>query len=365
MFTLAGYLLAESRAPMRLVEVFDALFGRVRGGAALVTVFVCTFFTAFTGASGVTILALGGLLLPLLNSAGYRPKDALALVTSSGLPGVILMPALPLLLYAIVARVSIEEMFLGGLLPALLMITVVSVWGVRRQPARQTPVAPYSWPRARSALYAAKWELILPAAPLGALATGIATPVEAAAVTALYAFILVVFVHGDLRLVRDVPRVVAECGLLVGGILLILGVAMAFTNYLVDAEVPERLITWVRHAIGSPWSFLLALNGVLLVAGCFMDIYTAIIVLAPLVAPLGAAFGVHPVHLGIVFLANLEIGYLTPPVGMNLFFAAYRFGKPITEVFSAVLPLFTALATALLLLTYVPWLSTTIPSLLR
>jgi tripartite ATP-independent transporter DctM subunit len=278
---------------------------------------------------------------------------------------VILMPALPLLLYAIVARVSIEEMFLGGLLPSLLMIAVVSVWGIQRQPRRQAVGAPFSWQRARSALLTAKWELILPAAPLGALATGIATPVEAAAVTALYAFILVVFVHRDLGLVRDVPRVVAECGLLVGGVLLVLGVALAFTNYLVDAEVPDRLITWVRQAIGSPWTFLLALNVVLLAAGCFMDIYTAIIVLAPLVAPLGAAFGVHPVHLGIVFLANLEIGYLTPPVGMNLFFAAYRFGKPIAEVFIAVLPLFAVLGMALLLVTYVPWLSTALPSLLR
>lgn len=365
MFTLAGYLLAESRAPARLVEVFDALFGRVRGGAALVTVFVCTFFTAFTGASGVTILALGGLVMPLLASAGYRPKDALALITGSGLPGVILMPALPLLLYAIVARVGIEEMFLGGLLPSLIMIAVVSVWGIQRQPRRVAPAVPFSWPRARSALWAAKWELILPAAPLGALATGIATPVEAAAVTALYAFILVAFVHRDLGLVRDVPRVVAECGLLVGGVLLVLGVALAFTNYLVDAEVPDRLITWVRQAIDSPWMFLLALNVVLLGAGCFMDIYTAIIVLAPLVAPLGAAFGVHPVHLGVVFLANLEIGYLTPPVGMNLFFAAYRFGKPIAEVFLAVLPLFIVLGMALLLLTYVPWFSTVLPSLLR
>jgi tripartite ATP-independent transporter DctM subunit len=358
MFTLAGYLLAESRAPGRLVELFDALFGRLRGGAAIVTVLACTFFTCFTGASGVTILALGGLVMPLLGAAGYKPKDALALVTGAGLPGVILMPALPLLLYAIVARVSIEDMFLGGLLPAALMLAIVGAWGVWRQPRAATRGAPLSWRRVRTAALAAKWELSLPIVPILALASGLATPVEAAAVTALYAFVIVTFVHRDLGLRRDVPRVMTECGLLIGGILLVLGVALGLTNYLVDAEVPDRLVEWVRGAIASPWAFLLALNVVLLAAGCVMDIYTAIVVLAPLVTPLGLAYGIHPVHLGIVFLANLELGYLSPPVGMNLFFASYRFGKPIAEVFRAVLPLFLAIGLALLAVTYLPWLST-------
>lgn len=362
MFTLAGYLLAESRAPARLVEVFDALFGRLRGGAALVTVCACTFFTAFTGASGVTILALGGLVMPLLISTGYREKDALALVTGAGLPGVILMPALPLLLYAIVARVSIEDMFLGGLLPALLMIAVVSAWGVRREPRSAVKRGQFSWARARTALFAAKWELSLPVVPISTLAMGLVTPVEAAAVTALYAFIIVALIQRDLGLVRDIPRVVAECGLLVGGILLVLGVALGFTNYLVDAQVPDRLVDWAQQTVEHRWTFLLALNGVLLIAGCVMDIYTAIVVLAPLVVPLGLAFGVHPVHLGIIFLANLELGYLTPPLGMNLFFASYRFGKPIATLFVAVLPLIAALAVALLLVTYVPWISTALVS---
>jgi tripartite ATP-independent transporter DctM subunit len=358
MFTLAGYLLAESRSPARLVELFDAFFGRVRGGAALVAVLACTFFTCFTGASGVTILALGGLVMPLLASAGYRPRDALGLVTGAGLPGVILMPALPLLLYAIVARVAIEDMFVGGLLPALLMFAVVAAWGVWRQPRQPVRQGGISWPRVRAALKAAKWELSLPLAPVAALASGLATPVEAAAVTALYALVIVVLVHRDLHVARDLPRVIAECGLLVGGILLVLGVALSLTNYMVDAEVPERLVQWVRQTIDSRWLFLLALNAVLLAAGCVMDIYTAIVVLAPLVTPLGVAYGVHPVHLGIVFLANLELGYLTPPVGMNLFFSAYRFGRPIGEVFRAVLPLAGALAAALLVLTFWPALST-------
>jgi tripartite ATP-independent transporter DctM subunit len=365
MFTLAGYLLAESRSPGRLVALFDALFGRLRGGAALVTVLACTFFTSFTGASGVTILALGGLVMPMLASAGYRPRDALGLVTGAGLPGVILMPALPLLLYAIVARVGIEDMFFGGLLPAMLMLGVVAAWGVWRQPRRAAGGMPFSWQRVRAALRAAKWELSLPVAPIAALASGIATPVEAAAVTALYALVIVAFVHRDLHLLRDLPRVIAECGLLVGGILLVLGVALSLTNYMVDAEVPDRLVQWVRQSIDSRWAFLLALNAVLLAAGCVMDIYTAIVVLAPLVTPLGLAYGVHPVHLGIVFLANLELGYLTPPVGMNLFFSAYRFGRPIAEVFRAVLPLLAALAAALAVVTYWPWLSTGLPAILK
>jgi tripartite ATP-independent transporter DctM subunit len=363
MFTLAGYLLAEGRAPARLIEVFDALFGRFRGGAAVVTVLACTFFSCFTGASGVTILALGGLVMPLLARAGYAPKPALGLVTAAGLPGVLLMPALPLILYAIVARVSIEDMFLGGALPALLMIGIVVVWGVARQPRATGPRPAFDARRARAAIAAAKWELALPVVPIGALAAGLATPVEAAALTAAYAFAITTLVHRDLGVLRDLPRVVAECGLMVGGILLVLGVALGLTNYMVDAQVPERMAEWVKQAIDSRVAFLLALNALLLLAGCVMDVFTAIVVLAPLVTPIGLAYGVHPVHLGIVFLANLELGYLTPPVGMNLFFASYRFGKPVMAVFRAVAPLFLALAVGLLVVTYVPWLSTFLPAL--
>jgi len=363
MFTLAGYLLAESGAPRRLVDVFDALVGRMRGGAAIVTVLACTFFTCFTGASGVTILALGGLVMPLLTSAGYASKRALGLVTGAGLPGVLLMPALPLILYAIVARVSIEDMFLGGALPALLMAGIIAAWGISRQPASFGPAQRFDAQRASRALAAAKWELSLPVVPVAALASGLATPVEAAALTAAYAFVITSCIHRDLRPLRDLPRVVAECGLMVGGILLILGVALGLTNYLVDAQIPEHMVAWVKQTIESRIVFLLALNALLIFAGCVMDIFTAIVVLAPLVTPIGIAFGVHPVHLGIVFLANLELGYLTPPVGMNLFFASYRFGRPVTEVFRAVAPLFAALAAGLLAITYLPWLSTFLPAL--
>jgi len=363
MFTLAGYLLAESGAPQRLVAVFDSLFGRLRGGAAIVTILACTFFTCFTGASGVTILALGGLVMPLLVGAGFQPRHGLGLVTGAGLPGVLLMPALPLILYAIVARVGIEEMFLGGALPALLMLAIVLAWGIARQPAPRAARDPFDPRRARKAFAAAKWELSLPLVPIVSLASGLATPVEAAALTAGYAFFVTSVVHRDLKLVRDLPRVVAECGLMIGGILLILGVALGLTNYLVDAQVPSRLVAWVTQTIDSPILFLLALNVLLLAAGCVMDIFTAIVVLAPLVTPIGLAYGVHPVHLGIIFLANLELGYLTPPVGMNLFFASYRFGRPVMEVFRAVAPLFFALAVGVLIVTYVPFLSTGLLSL--
>jgi len=296
--------------------------------------------------------------MPLLAGAGYSNKNALGLVTGAGLPGVLLMPALPLILYAIVARVGIEDMFLGGALPALLMLGIVLAWGIARQPAMRAAHRPFDARRTRAALLAAKWELGLPLVPIVSLASGLATPVEAAALTAAYAFFVTSVVHRDLKFRGELPRVVAECGLMVGGILLILGVALGLTNYLVDAQVPDRLVGWVTGAIDSPIVFLLALNLLLLAAGCVMDIFTAIVVLAPLITPIGLAYGVHPVHLGIIFLANLELGYLTPPVGMNLFFASYRFNRPVLEVFRAVAPLFFALAVGLLIITYLPWLST-------
>ena len=357
LFTIAGYLLAEGGAPRRFVEVFDALFGRVRGGPAIATVVACTFFTSFTGASGATVLALGGLVLPLLLSNGYSERSALGLATAAGLPGTLLMPALPLILYAIVARVDIRDMFLGGLLPSLLMVAIVAAWGVSQRPRQPIDAKPFDWGRVRNALADAKWELGVPLVAVASLGSGYATPVESAALTAIYVFIVTVFVRRDLTLRRDAPRVIAECGLIVGGILLVMGVALGLTDLLVDAQVPERLVAWASDTAGSKTVFLLALNLFLLLAGCLIEIYPAIIVLAPLVTQLGPAFDVHPVHLGIIFLANMELGYLTPLVGLNLFFASYRFGKPIGVIFRAVLPLFFALAVGVLLITYIPWLS--------
>ena len=313
LFTLAGYFLAEGGAPKRLIEVFQALFGQLRTGAVFVTVMVCVFFTCFTGASGVTILALGGLLMPLLLSARCSDASALGLVTGGGLPGVLLAPSLPLILYAIVAQVPLEQMFLGGILPAMVMTGLILWWGSRHSPGQRGKARRIDWGRARKAIGAAKWELLLPVVAFLALFGGIATPVEAAALTALYAFFVEVFVYRDLRLSRDVPRIMAECSLLVGGVLIILGVALGFTNFLIDAEIPDQLVDWVTRSLESRWTFLLALNLFLLVVGCLMDIFTAIVVLAPLIVPIGLAFGVNPIHLGMIFLANLELGYLTPP----------------------------------------------------
>jgi C4-dicarboxylate transporter, DctM subunit len=363
MFTLAGYLLAESQAPRRLIEVFDALFGRFRGGAVVVIVLVSTFFTSFTGASGVTVLALGGLSLPLLLANGYPEKRALGLITAAGLPGTLLLPALPLILYAIVAGIAIEDMFLGGLLPTLLMAGIVVTWGLRQQPPRSAPPSAFDATRVRAALAAAKWELSVPLVPILALGSGLATPVESASLTAVYVLFVVTVAHNDLHLRRDVPRVMAECGLIIGGILLIMGVALGLTDCLVDAEVPGRLVAWAKETIGSKWLVLLALNLFLLAAGCVVEIYPAIMVLVPIIVPIGTAFGLDPVHLGVIFLANMELGYLTPLVGLNLFFAAYRFNKPVIELFRAVLPLFVALAVGVLLITYLPWLSTALVSI--
>ena len=365
LFTLAGYFLAEGGAPRRLIRVFNAFVGGMRGGAAIVTVLGCAFFTSFSGASGVTIIALGGMLMPLLMSAGYTQKAALGLLAGAGSLGGLLPPGLPLVLYALVARLPIEDLFLAGIVPGILMVALVGAWGLRQAPRVQQERRATDWREARVALLEAKWELMLPLVAFAALFGGFATPVEAAALTAVYAFVIEVFVYRDLDLRRDVPRVMAQCGLLVGGVLLILGVALGFTNFLIDANIPERLVDWVSGALQSRWLFLAALNVFLLLAGCVLDIFSATVVLVPLLVPLGSAFGVDPLHLAIVFLVNMELGYLTPPVGMNLFFTAYRFGKPLPEVFRAALPAFFVLATALVAVTLLPWLATALPELTK
>ncbi len=376
LFTLAGYFLAEGGAPGRLVRVFQAWFGGFRGGPAIVTALVCAFFTSFTGASGVTILALGGLLMPVLIAARYPERTALGLLTSAGSLGLLFPPCLPLIFYAIVAGniannlgmeadITIQKMFLGGIIPGMLLVGLTAWWGIRSGPRLPTERRPLELAEAWRALWEAKWELILPLVALTALFGGFATPVEAAALTALYAFLIETVVYRDLRLFKDVPRVMTECGLLVGGVLLILGVAMGLTNYLVTEQVPDRLVEWAVSSIHSPLVFLLMLNGFLLIVGCLMDIYSAIAVVVPLIVPIGLQFGVDPVHLGIIFLANLELGYLTPPVGMNLFLSSYRFNKPLPEVMRAVIPMLLVLLTGVLLITYLPFLTTLLPRLAR
>jgi C4-dicarboxylate transporter, DctM subunit len=363
LFTLAGYLLAEGGASRRLIRVFKALVGNVRGGPAILVALVCAFFTSFTGASGVTILALGGLLMPVLLSAGYSEKTSLGLLTGTGSIGLLLPPCVPLIFYAVIAGIDIRDMFLGGILPAFLMIVLAAGWGISKAPPRSQAVgvAPFDLRELGAAAWGAKWELMMPVVAIGSLFSGLATPVEAAAVTALYAFVIETIVHRDLHIIRDAPRVMAEAGMLVGGVLLILGVALGLTNYLAFAEVPAHAVDWVTSAVHSPLLFLLLLNVFLLLVGMVMDVYSAIVIVVPLLVPLGKAFGIDPVHLGIIFLANLELGYLHPPVGQNLFLASMRFKKPIMEVFWATLPMLIVFLVGVLLITYVPAMTTFLP----
>jgi tripartite ATP-independent transporter DctM subunit len=368
LFTLAGYFLAEGGASKRLIRVFQALLGQFRGGPAIVTVLACAFFTSFTGASGVTILALGGLLLPVLLGAGYSERASLGMLTGSGGLGLLFPPSLPLILYAIVASsnskgagVSIEKMFLGGLGPGVLLVAMAIWLGLRLGPKDKSTRRSFDAGEARRALWEAKWELLLPVVALVALFGGFATPVEAAAVTAFYAFIVESFVYRDFKSPTAIARVMAECGLLVGGVLLILGVALGFTNYLVDAQIPSRAVEWVTSAVQSKYAFLLALNLCLLVVGCVMDMFSAIVVVVPIIVPLGVAYGIDPIHLGIIFLANLELGLLTPTAGINIFLSSYRFGKPVLQISRAVIPMQCIIILGLLLITYVPALTTFLP----
>lgn len=362
LFTLAGYFLAEGGAPRRLIRVFGAWFAPLPGGSAMVVALACSFFTCFTGASGVTIIAIGGLLMPVLLAERYSERNALGLVTGAGSLGLLFPPCLPLILYAIVAKVPMKDIFLGGIGPGIIMVAAVIAWGVYRSPkasGRERPA--FRWLEARQSLWEAKWELMMPVVAFVALFGGFATPVEAAAATALYAFFIETVIHRDLRIGKDLPRVMSECGLLVGGVLVILGVALGITNYLVDTQFTARLVEWTTQTIHSRWVFLLALNIFLLVVGCLMDIYSAIVIQAPLLVPIALAYGIDPVHLGIIFLANLELGYLTPPVGLNLFLSALRFKKPLPEVMRAVLPIVVVLGAGVLLITYVPALTTALP----
>ena len=357
LFTLAGFMLAHGGASERLLRVFRALFGWIPGGTAIVATLSCAFFTVLTGGSGVTILALGGLLFQALRSDGYRERFSIGLLTASGSLGLLFPPALPLMLYGIVAQIAIPDLFLGGLVPGVLLVLLVAAWGVREGFVTKAGRQPFSLAEARSAIWQGKWELVLPLVVLGSIFSGYATLVEAAALTVLYTFAIESLVHRDLSLLWDLPKVLVECLVLIGGVLVILAVAMGFTNYLVDAQVPARMVDWVQAFIQSPLTFLLCLNLLLLLVGCLMDIFSAIVVVVPLIVPLGAAFGIDPIHLGIIFIANLELGYLTPPVGLNLFLAAYRFERPLLQIWRAAIPMLIILAIGVLLITYVPSLT--------
>ena len=364
LFTLAGFILAEGQASARLLRVFRAWFGWIPGGTAVVCAVLCTFFTAFTGGSGVTILAVGGVLFPALLKEGYRDQFSLGLLTVSGSLGLLLPPSLPLILYAVVAQIPIEDLFIGGLLPGVLLTALIAAWGVREGLSSGAVRQRFQPTEAGAALWAAKWELAMPAVVIVSMFSGIATAVEAAALTACYALFIQAVVHRDLKVTRDLLRVFVECAVVIGGVLVILGVAVGLTNYLVGVQLPAKLVDWVRAHIASRLAFLLVLNVFLLIVGWFMEIFAAIVVVVPLIVPLGAAFGINPIHLGIIFVSNLELGFLTPLVGLNIFLASYRFKRPVLEVCRATLPFMAILGLGVLVITYVPWLTTGLLELL-
>lgn len=357
LFTLAGYLLAEGRSSERLLRLFRALFGWLPGGTAVATATLCAFFTLLTGGSGVTILALGGLLLPALLKDGYSERFSIGMLTSAGSLGLLFPLSLPLILYAIIANLSMEDLFIGGALPGLMMLALLSVYGIREALQHGAHRAPFAMGEALGALWEAKWEIGLPVVVMTALLGGYATPVESAAVAALYAFIMQRFVHRDLPTMGDVVRVSGDSVGLVGGVLIILAVAVGLTNYMINAQVPDALIAWTTAHVSSPLMFLLALNVFLLVVGCLMDIFSAIVVVVPLITGVAEFYQIHPIHLGIIFVANLELGYLTPPLGLNLLVASVRFNRSALSVMRAAMPMLLILTISVLLITYVPWLT--------
>jgi tripartite ATP-independent transporter DctM subunit len=365
LLTLAGYVLAEGGAARRLVAAFKGVFGWVPGGLAVMTVFVCAIFTTFTGASGVTILALGGLLLPSLLEDRYPEGFSVGLVTASGSLGLLFFPSLPVILYGVVAGIGVDDLFLGGLVPGIFMILLVAAYGVFtgvRHKVKAELVAPKE---ALKAVWRAKWDLGLPVIVLLAVMTGFATIVEAAGFAAAYALIVELVIYRDIHPLKQMPRVMGHAATLVGSVMILLGVALGLTGYLVIAQVPEQVVEWVTTHIHSPAMFLLALNVILLVLGSVLEIYSAIVVLAPLVAPLGKAYGIEPIHLGVVFLANLELGFLFPPMGLNLFLSASRFQKPLPYLYKKALPFLIIMSIGVLLITYVPALTTGVVGLFK
>lgn len=365
LFTFAGYLLSESRAPTRLVNLTQALLGWMPGGLAIVALTACALFTAFTGASGVTIVALGALLYPAMSKAGYRDNFSLGLITTSGSLGLLFAPSLPLILYGIIVQqlgvgesITIDELFLAGLLPGMLMLVVLSSWSMWTNKNRDLHAC--CWVDIRKALIEAKWELPLPLIVLGGIYGGKFAVSEAAAVTVVYIFIVEVLIHREIPWTR-LPRVVREAMIMVGAVLVILGVSLASTNYLIDAQIPTKLFEFIRSNISDKLTFLILLNIFLLILGTMLDIFSALVIMVPLLLPIAVGYGIHPIHLGIIFLANMQIGYFTPPVGMNLFIASFRFNRPITQLYRSTLPFFFLLLFTVLVITYWPQLSLWLP----
>jgi len=374
LFTLAGLVFAQTGAAQRLGAVFLAMFGQGVAGTVVAATVLCSMFTAFTGGSGVTILALGGLLLPLLRNAGYPEKKGISLVTSASALGVLLAPSVPLIMYAVIARVPINTMFLAGLIPAVVMVACLLIFGgylrvsataafhITSNTTSPSPSTSQSL-SLPTALWQAKWEIFAPVVAIGSLVSGLATPTESAALTAVYAVITQAFAHGELS-ARLLAQCLSKCAQIIGGVMLILGMALGLTNFLIDAGIPDLAIDCVQGITSSKWVFLLALNIFLFFAGALMEIYAAIVVLVPLLLPLAMSYGIDPVHFGIIFLANMEMGFLCPPAGMNIYFASAVFGKSLREVALSVLPALAAIFVGTVLISWLPLLATGLPQLL-
>lgn len=369
LLTACGYVLAESRASSRLVRFFRALFGWMPGGVAVMVAAVCALFTTFTGGSGVTIIALGGLVYPMLREEGYSEGFSLGLVTAAGSLGLLFPPSLPVILYSVVAgsremSAPADQLYLAGLLPGLLLVVLVALYGIWAGVRSGAPRQRFAWGELGRSAWAAKWELLLPVVVVALFLSGLTSLVETAAAALLYAILVEWLLTRDLHPRRGLPQALVKSTVLTGAVLILLASALGLTSYLVDAQVPDRLLAWVQTHVESPFVFLLALNVILLVLGSVLEIYSAIIILAPLVVPLGLAFGIDPIHLGVIFLANLELGFLFPPVGLNLFLSSSRFGKPLPELYRHVLPFLAILGAGVLLITYFPALSLGLPRLL-
>jgi tripartite ATP-independent transporter DctM subunit len=364
LFTFAGYMLAESGTPRRLIALSRAAVGWFKGGTAIVTLLVCAFFTSFTGVSGVTIIALGGLLLPMLIKDKFSERFSLGLLTTSGSIGLLFPPSLLLILYGVLAKVSISKLFIAGIVPGLILIILFSIYCVK-EGLVATEVEPFSFKKLLEAVKGAIWEIPLPILVIWGIYSGKFTPSEAAILTAVYAFVVEVFIYKDLNIRHDVPRIVRASMIVVGGIFVILGSAMGLTNYLVDEQVPMRILSWMKLYIKEKWLFLLMLNVFLIIVGAVLDVFSALIVVLPLMVPIAKEFGIDPVHMAMIFLTNLEIGYNAPPAGINLFIASFRFRKPVMSLAKSAFPFLIIMLAVLMLITYVPDISLFMIKLLK
>jgi C4-dicarboxylate transporter, DctM subunit len=367
LFTFTGFLLSESKASERFAKMFQALFGWFPGGTALAVTLLCAFFTTFTGASGITILALGGLFLPVLLKSGTDEHFAIGLLTATGSIGLLLPPSLVVILYAVIAKVSVIDMFKASLLPGILLILPICfmcIWQGIKKDKKTNNYDNFNLRKISKAVWKAKWELLIPGVAMIGIFCGFCTIVEAAALTAVYTLIVETCIYRDLNFTK-LYSLLVKCSVLIGGVLIIIGVAMGLTSYLVDAQVPMHIAEWAVRQAWPPWKFLLALNIALILVGCFMDIYSALIVVVPLILPMAEAFGIDTIHLGVIFLVNLQLGYLTPPVGMNLFLSAFRFNKSLIKIAKYAFPFLLVFLFIVILITYIPWFSVGVLNLLK